>query len=287
MVQSSVISYSVFKSPLRSLCQSFLRSRQSWRMKAEQRQQTIDQLRLELRAARRLEEQRQAQLADLQRQIEQLQTTASVADPLSGEPPLKGHQFNAAMMALCCRLSHLIGFRAIPKVLSCLAECLDRSWKIPSRDAVRNWNCRNGVAILQEAEPADDWIWLVDHSVQLGKTVVLAVLGIRQSELPNGRALRRNDMTPLAVLPTDSRNKQVVGAQLQQVAAQFGTPLAMVSDGACELREGARQLESAGFQGVCIDDMKHKIANLLKKTLGRDERFAAFEKQLGKTTAAI
>ncbi len=287
MVQSSAISYPAFKSPARSLCRSFFRSRQSWRVKAAQRQHTIDQLHRELHVARRLEEQRRAQVADLQRQLEQLQSVAPTADPLSDGPKLPGHQFGAAMISLCCRLSNLIGFRAIPKVLRCVADCLGLPWKIPSRDAVRNWNCRNGVAILHEAEEADDWIWLVDHSVQLGKMFVLAVLGIRQSELPQRRALQRDDMTPLAVLPTDSRNKQVVGEQFQQVAARFGTPLAIVSDGACELHEGARQLESAGFSGVCIDDVKHKVANLLKKTLGRDERFAAFEKQLGQTTATI
>lgn len=63
--------------------------------------------------------------------------------------------------------------------------------------------------------------------------------------------------------------------------------MAVVCDGACELREGVASLKDVGFKGVCLSDVKHKIANLLKKELGRDERWKKFESQLGTTTAAI
>jgi hypothetical protein len=143
------------------------------------------------------------------------------------------------------------------------------------------------VAILQEAQKADDWIWMIDHSVQLGKMCVLPVLGIRRTDVPQGRPLKRDDMTPLAVMPSNSRNKQEVARQLREVSDRWGVPLAVLSDGACELHEAVEALKTTGFQGVCIDDIKHKVSNLLKKTLGRNERFAAFEAKLGQTTAAI
>jgi hypothetical protein len=139
--------------------------------------------------------------------------------------------------------------------------------KVPSRDVVRNWNCRNGVAMLQEPTKADNWIWMIDHSVQLGKMFVLVVLGIRQVDLPEGRPLTRQNMSVLAVLPTRSRGKEEVSSQLHQVAANFGEPMAVVCDGACELREGVASLKDVGFKGVCLSDVKHKIANLLKKEL--------------------
>jgi hypothetical protein len=134
--------------------------------------------------------------------------------------------------------------------------------EVPSRDAVRNWSCRNGVAILQEAPRADDWVWMIDHSIQLGKMFVLVVLGIHQSELPRNRALRREDMTPLAVLPTRSRDKEEVARQLNKTADQFGTPLAVISDGASELHEGVVRLKRGGFSVIHLDDIKHKAANL-------------------------
>jgi len=124
--------------------------------------------------------------------------------------PLSGHQHSARMIALCCQLCLLVGFRATPKVLQCISEAFGMKLKIPSRDVVRNWNCRNGVAMLQEPNKADDWIWMIDHSVQLGKMFVLVVLGIRRVDLPEGRSLTRQAMSVLAVLPTTSRDKEEV-----------------------------------------------------------------------------
>lgn len=61
--------------------------------------------------------------------------------------------------------------------------------KLADRETIRKWNCRNGVAILQEvekqqeAEKQDDWIWMIDHSLQLGKLFVLVVLGVRRGDV--------------------------------------------------------------------------------------------------------
>ena len=66
------------------------------------------------------------------------------------------------MICLGCQLSLLIGVRAVPKVIECFAAAFDLRIKIPSRDAVRNWSCRNGVAILREADRQHDWVWTID-----------------------------------------------------------------------------------------------------------------------------
>lgn len=283
MTLSSTIPFPHFKSPSRCLSRSFYQSRHRWREKSKQLLKALERLRDQLAVVLEREKQQAAELGRFKRQIQALQAETSAPQ----WTPLAGHQFSAPMIALCCRLSNLIGFRAVPKVLHCVADAFGLPLKIPTRDAVRNWNCRNGVAILQEAQKADDWIWMIDHSVQLGKMCVLAVLGVRRTELPQDRPLKRDDMTPLAVMPSDSRNKQEVTRQLLEVVARCGVPLAVLCDGACELHEAVEALKTEGFQGVCIGDIKHKVANLLKKTLGRDERFAAFEAKLGRTTAAI
>lgn len=273
------------KSPWRCLSRSLFFSRNRWKERAKRLSGEIQQIRLQLRQA----QQEQTRLQNLTQKLDrQLKLQAAhAADPLPNWKNLPGHQYSAQMIGLCCRLSLLIGVRAVPKVIECFADAFDLSIKVPSRDAVRNWSCRNGVAILQEAFRADDWVWMIDHSVQLGKMFVLVVLGIRQSQLPTDRALRRQDMTPLAVLPTSTRNKAEVVKQLRGVAEESGTPLAVLSDGARELHEGVCGLKSQGFSGVHLDDIKHKIANLLKKKLRGDERWKAFSAKLGTTTAAI
>ncbi|MCA9225762.1 MAG: hypothetical protein KDA47_09125, partial [Planctomycetales bacterium] len=47
-------------------------------------------------------------------------------------------------------------------VIECFAAAFDLQIKIPSRDAVRNCGCRNGVAILREADRQHDWVWTID-----------------------------------------------------------------------------------------------------------------------------
>jgi hypothetical protein len=273
-----------FKSPLRCLCQSFYSSRNRWRDRAKRQRELNEQMRERLC---KLQQDNQAIERELARRRLQDKTRTEAIRPLPQWSNLPSHKFSAEIIALCCQLSLLIGFRAVPKVLECIFKAFALPLQVPSRDIIRNWSCRNGVAILQQVEPADDWVWMIDHSVQLGKMFVLVVLGIRSSDVPQGRALRRKDMTPLAVLPTNSRNKEEVGHQLTQLTEQIGTPIAILSDGACELHEGAQQLKTKGFTGVHLDDIKHKVSNLLKKVLGGDERFKAFSANLGKTKALI
>jgi hypothetical protein len=255
----------------------------------------------ELRQTQRLLDEARQENAQLQRRLQQLEQqvrlqqleqqvrlqASSPADPAPTWKNLPGHQFSAEIICLCCQLAPLVGFRAVPKVLACTATAFGLPIKIPSRDAVRNWSCRNGAAILQEAAPADDRVWMIDHSVQLGKMCVLVVLGIRAGRVPRDRALRREDMTPLAVLPTTSRDKEDVARQLGEIAERLGTPLAVLSDGAAELHEGVRRLQTADFAGVHLDDIKHKAANLLKQRLRGDPRWQAFAARLGRTPAAI
>ena len=285
----SSISFGSFKSPLRCLGRWLFISRNRWRERAKHWQAECN------RSCRELQEMRR----DLQRLeesnrllTEQLhRAAASSPDSEPNRAPnwknLPGHQFSPEMIALCCHLQLLVGVRAVPKVLECFANAFDLRIKIPSRDAVRNWSCRNGVAILQEATRQADWVWMIDHSIQLGKMFVLVVLGIRQSELPVDRALRREDMTVLAVMPTTFRDKHEVARQLATVAAQYGAPLAVLSDGATELHEGVRLAKNEEFAPAHLDDIKHKIANILKKLLRGCERWKAFSAKVGSTTAAI
>jgi len=279
------ISLSSFKSPWRCLARSFYLSRNRWKRNAQDTGKQLQQCQQECREAKQ----------ELKRQLEihsQLVAENRALRSASAEAPAKwkvlpGHQFSAEMICLCCLLSLLVGFRAVPKVIKCFATIFGLKIEVPSRDAVRNWGCRNGVAILEEPRHADDWVWMIDHSVQLGKMFVLVVLGIRQREFPSGRVLRREDMSVLAVLPTSSRSKHEVARQLAKVSESFGAPMAVLSDGAPELHEGVRLVENADFSPVHLDDIKHKIANLLKHRLKNCPHWKAFSAKLGSTTAAI
>ncbi len=271
------------KSPSRTLLAVVKKSRDRWKKEARQLKKRNAELLRQVDQLRRSAECNESGTTMHSRQ----DVSSGSTFLLTRRAALLGHQFSAGMIAMCCELTKLIGIRSIPCVLKLIQEFFGIELKIPTRDAIRNWICRNGVAIMEHAVKRDDWIWMVDHSVQLGKMCVLAVLGIPCDKVPIGRTLQREDMTPLATLASDSRKKEVVYEQLRGVAEKLGMPLVIISDGASELREAANQLVSLGFSGLCLDDIKHKISNLLKKTLNNDSRFKEFEAHVCQTSAAI
>lgn len=70
----------------------------------------------------------------------------------------------------------------------------------------RLWLQRLGHAKLTQPLPqADDWAWLIDHSVQIGQEKCLVILGIRLRDLPSrGASLRHEDMKFVALVPRTS-----------------------------------------------------------------------------------
>ena len=281
-----------FKSSSRAIERSLFASRQKYRDKIQKLQIRLENLAKqhqrvvnEKRELERRLEQRKRELQNSRHEVAR-RSKAAVCLPL--DPQLNGHRFGARMIAMCCNLAKTVGFRAAEAVLSIIRNWLDVDFKIPSWSSIRTWLCRSGVAALQEAAvPQDDWIWLVDHSVQLGATHVLVVLGIRQCELPVGRALRHEDLKTLAVVPSTYRNKESVAEALKELATQIGTPICLLADGATELHQGAKVLQNTGQSVLVLDDIKHKAANILKKTLGKNSSFLEFESLLGQTTARI
>lgn len=105
---------------------------------------------------------------------------------------------------------------------------------------------------------------------------VLAVIGIHARDVPRKRALKRSDMTVLGIMPTNSRTKQEIGKQLKTVAYEFGKPIATVSDGACELQEALSEVRENPEESVCLDDVRHKIAVVLKRELNNNKRWQEF-----------
>ena len=281
----SHITTTQFKSPLRSIVRSLLIGKQ----------RSKDRFLRACERMERLQSQNQRLINEnraLQKQLDQckkVQASQTAPTPLHQVDRCpKRHNFGAKLIALCCELAKTVGFRATQTVLKHVRDWLQLDFKIPDWTTIRSWLCRIGVAVLARAShKAEDWIWMADHSVQLGDMKVFVIVGIRQSQLPKDRPLQRTDMSPLAIVPSIHRNKQEVARQFLKLADQVGVPISIVLDGATELHEGAKCFADLEKDVVILDDIKHKAANILKKQIGKSERFKAFESHLGRTTASI
>jgi hypothetical protein len=152
----------------------------------------------------------------------------------------------------------------------------------------RLWLLRVGLWTLRRAKPiADDWVWLADHSIQIGQCKCLVVLGVRLSALPVGGPLRHEDMELIALEPMTHSDKQSVAACLEDAVAQTGVPRAIVDDHGADLHGGVEIFRKGHPETVELYDIKHKAACLLKARLEGDPWWRRYASQSGQAKCAL
>jgi hypothetical protein len=194
------------------------------------------------------------------------------------------------VVTLFLRLVQLgIPLRAASRVLEFVARSFGLPFSAPDWTTGRMWLLRFGLAqLLVVKEPGDDWVWLIDHSVQIGKEKVLAILGIRLVDLPMPeRPLRADDLVLIDLVPMGRATREDVAARLKETAARTGVPCAIVDDHGVDLNGGVQLFQQSHPQTVEIYDVKHKGACLLKARLEKDPSWVAFSAELARTRCAI
>ncbi len=295
MAVSCFVRVRKFKSHVRIVAAFLLRSRETQARRAKKRTQEIRQFKKTIQQLQQTIREKDEQLAAQHLRIAELEAENKTLrkQPLRfpEDPPLRGHKFGPIMIAMCVNLIRRVGFRATPDVLKIVFEALGIDVKsLPDWTTVRTWALRAGVAAIDRPiEPADDWIWMADHSNQIGPEKVLSVIGIRACHLPSpARPLRHEDVRVLdLVVGTEWKREDMTEVYEQLAARCGGPPLALIVDGAVELREGAEPLKKQRETMLILRDFKHYAANVLKKVVGEDERFQEFSTELGRTRSAI
>jgi hypothetical protein len=178
--------------------------------------------------------------------------------------------------------------RCAAKVLEFLGSASGQEGICPDRSTGRRWLLRIGLAALRRPKAiAPDWVWMVDHSVQIGQTKCLVILGIRLVDLPEGRPLCHQDMEPLALVPMTDSTKQTVADALERVVDRTGVPRAILDDHGADLHGGVEIFRKTHPETSEVYDLKHKAACLLKARLGGDGRWKSYASQLGQAKFAL
>ena len=284
---------SKYKSPLRVVARCFWQSRERKTLACRRWKQQLDQGRQTI-ARQETEIQRQKEEIRALREERQCLRVgngqpARKEGLLPADPRLKRHKFGCRVIQLAVNLARIIGLRPTERVLKIVWEWLGWEHPLPAWTTIRTWLLRVGVAALREPrEAADDWVWMADHSSQIGPEKALVVLGVRASKLPPpGEALRHEDVHLLIVRPGTAWKREDMQAVYGELAERHGSPRAVLCDGAVELREGAQGLQKQRPEMIVLQDFKHKAAIFLKATVGDHPRFAEFNTRLGRTRSAI
>lgn len=275
------------------IARNLLRSRDTQRARAARLERELEsqtQRNAQLQARQhRLEERLRLAQQERDQARQELQQLREQPLALPQDPPLPNHSYGPRMISVCVQLAKKIGLRASTVALKIVLDWLSIPARIPCWTSVRQWLCRLGVDELTHArERREDWIWLADHSNQIGQEKVLTILGIRQCDLPpRGQTLRHEDVRVLAVVPGTRWKREDVAVQYRTLAAEMGVPKMLLTDGAVELRESAHVLEIDGKKPVLLRDLKHFAANALERLIGKSEAFQTFTTLLGRTRSSI
>ena len=162
---------------------------------------------------------------------------------------------------------------------------------VPHFTTLRFWLLRLGYHKLHRPkEQASDWVWITDHSNQIGQEKCFVILGVRLSQLPPPGAdfpLRLSQMEPIELEPVTVSDKEVVYRQLEANVAKTGVPRAIIDDHGGDLAGGVELFCQAHPETIEIYDVSHKAACLLKARLERDEQWKAFAAKAGHTKCSV
>jgi hypothetical protein len=116
---------------------------------------------------------------------------------------------------------------------------------------------RMGVAALEAPiEQADDWIWMADHSNQIGQEKALAIIGLRASKMPSpGTAIRHEDVRLLMLEPGINWKTADMSAAYERLAVTFVNEQGLFCGAADQLSRRFRSLELCGASQTVADGL--------------------------------
>jgi hypothetical protein len=211
------------------------------------------------------------------------------------EAPVARHQFGATLMELFAELvlKAATSQRAAAAVLKIVARHLPGLKRIPCANSGRLWLMRLGLYALRcPKEPANDWAWIMDHTVQLGPWKALVIVGVRLSAWRAKQApLEHEDLTLFDVTPMQQSSGEAVAARLRATMQESGVvPAAVLSDEGAELKKATALLREESpplWKAPHVHDIKHKAAAILKKELHRDKTWQSFVTRTNRTKLQV
>ena len=191
--------------------------------------------------------------------------------------------YSAGVVGLFLRgvLEAAVSQRGVAAMLVLFAPYLPVPEATPVANTGRMWLLRLGLyELTRPKQRAEDWVWIMDHTIQLGPWKCLIIVAIRLSAWePNRGPLKHEDLALVNLTPMDHATGDEVHRRLRATVSQTGAPRAVVSDGGTELKRGM-ELFGKDQPGVAhVQDIKHKGATLLKHRLEADPRWANFVTQ--------
>jgi hypothetical protein len=160
----------------------------------------------------------------------------------------------------------------------------------PCFSTIRAWLLRVGLyALTKPLDRTKPWLWLIDHTIQIGTQKILLILGCPMDQVPFGqRALQLSDLQLVALVPMEISNGDTVECELENAALRrTGVPRLIVSDQGSDLLKGIGDYREIRPKTFHVPDAAHYGANLLKHAWNDQPRWQSFGQQLQDTSSKL
>jgi hypothetical protein len=295
-----------YKSPRRKLLRFFEKSRDQWKAKCVEAKAAVKRLQNRVRFLEKSKDRLQHRVSELEADVKTLTHLLQVKDnelahvkkqaesALVVRPEIEmlrqrlpGHTYSVGhvLWLVSLVLQSASSLRGAPRAMAIGLGLFQLPYTAPAWSTGRLWLLRLGYYKLTRAkEQADDWAWIVDHTVQVGQEKCLVILGVRLHVFATQkRPLRHEDVEPLVLLPMSPSNGERIFEQLKTSVAKTGVPRQIVADHGSDLKAGieafCQQHPTTGF----MYDVKHKTACVLKQELAGDASWQAFTRLAAKS----
>jgi len=301
----SAVKDKAYKSPVRKLARFFEKSRDQWKAKHHQAKASVKRLENRVRFLDQSQGRWKNRAQELEREVARLKARAQALEQAMEALEKRGnepaglenpkdllrvpyhHAYPIGCIALFVSLvlSAAISLRGASRAIEVVGGTLHVPFSCPTWFAGRLWLLRLGYYKLTRPKVhADDWVWIVDHTVQVGDDKCLVILGLRLCDLPSAdRCLSHADVEPIELAPVKKSNGAVVYQQLEQAVAKTGVPRAIISDHGTDLKAGIEKFCQQHPQTSPIYDIKHKTAAVLQRELDQDTDWNTFTQLANQT----
>jgi hypothetical protein len=203
-------------------------------------------------------------------------------------PRIAGHTYFKSCVRLFVRLvlDAACSFRGASAVMRLLDARHSDCERTPTANTGRLWLLRVGLfELARPKEQAEDWVWILDHTVQIGVTKCLIIVAVRLSHWRQlGRPLQHRDLTMIALEPVEKSDGPTVARQLEQAQERTGiTPRAILSDEGTDLKGGIAAFCQANPGTAASLDIAHQAAKHLRRILEADRRWGEFFRRMGES----
>lgn len=177
------------------------------------------------------------------------------------------------------KLKTSTSFRALSLNISIQINSMNLKLNPPTHTTIINWVHKVGYhQLMKPKDKADDWIIIIDESIQIGREKILMLLGIRENNVDFSRPLRFQDMVPIKELVNTSWSGEEIQSILSDVKEELGTIKYVISDGGSNI---IKSLRLSKIQHIY--DLTHKIACIVRKLYKKNELYISLTKKMAET----